>query len=162
NHQQRVAVGRRFCGRLGADDGSGAGPVLHHKRLLERLAQLLAERTREDIGRTAGAEWHDHLDRTRRIILRARRRCRREPNHRQPDERRDLLKYRHGPARLREKAKGGNWVRTGPNFMRSAQEGSRAWKAKSFPMSATLAQVTLAILPRGKREIARVRVARMR
>src|SRR5262249_52436195 len=106
------AVGRRFCGGLGADDGSGAGPVLHHKRLLERLAQLLAKRPREDIGRTAGAEWHDHLDRARRIILRLRRRRRPAPKPREHDERRDLLKYRHGPARLREKAKGGNWVRT--------------------------------------------------
>src|SRR5215467_15188549 len=60
------------------------------------------------------------------------------------------------------KRKAGTGSARGLNFMRSAQEGSRAWKAKSFPVSATLAQVTLASLPRGKREIARVRVARMR
>src|SRR5262249_32162101 len=67
------------------------------------------------------------------IILRLRRRRRREPNHREHDERRDLLKYCHGPARLREKAKGGNWVRTRAELYAIGAGGVQGVEGKIIP-----------------------------
>ena len=70
DHQQGVAVRRGFRGFRRADDGAGARAVLHHDRLTERLAQLLAERAGEYVGRPARAERHDHADGAVRIVLR--------------------------------------------------------------------------------------------
>ena len=63
HHQQRVAVGRRLGDLVGAGDRAGARPVLDHERLLEGLLQMLADEARIDVGRAAGAERHDDLDR---------------------------------------------------------------------------------------------------
>src|SRR5215212_11558394 len=51
---KRVAVGRRFRGKLGADVPAGAGPVLDDHRLSHALLQLLADEAREYVGGTAG------------------------------------------------------------------------------------------------------------
>ena len=92
DHQQGVAVGRGFRGLRGADDGAGAGAVLHHDRLTERLAQLLAERAGEHVGRPARAERHDHADGAVRIVLRGSR----KREGRKHDERQDAATYCHG------------------------------------------------------------------
>jgi len=67
--QQRVAVGRRLGDRIGADDRAGAGPVLHHEGLLERVREMLGENAGVNVGGPAGAERHDDPDRTRWVIL---------------------------------------------------------------------------------------------
>ncbi len=69
HHDQGVAVGRRLRAFGGADHRAGARPVLHHEALLERLPQLLREHARENVGRAAGAERHDHPDHMVGIIL---------------------------------------------------------------------------------------------
>ena len=75
HQEQRVAVGRRTRDRLGAQDRAGARTVLDHERLLERFGQVLAELAGKDIGRAAGRERHDDLDRPCRIGLRSRHRA---------------------------------------------------------------------------------------
>ena len=65
HHQQRVAVGRRLRGLDGADHAAGAGAVLDHEGLAEVLLQDAADLARRDVGRAAGAERHDDLDRPR-------------------------------------------------------------------------------------------------
>ena len=62
-HEQRVAVGRRLRGRLGADQRVGAGPVLDQDRLAPVLAHLLADDARHDVARAARRERHDDADR---------------------------------------------------------------------------------------------------
>jgi hypothetical protein len=44
--QQRVAVGRRLGDGVGRDVAAGAGAVLHHDRLAERLAELAGDQSR--------------------------------------------------------------------------------------------------------------------
>ena len=41
DHQQGVAVGSGAGDQLGADCGTGAGPVLDHERLMQGLLQFL-------------------------------------------------------------------------------------------------------------------------
>src|SRR6266540_2213350 len=50
-------------------------------------------------------------------------------------------------------------ARAGCDFMRSAQEGSRAWGGQIVAVVTMLAQVAPTICPRGKRKIARVGIA---
>ncbi len=64
---QRVAVGPRARHFLDRDDPGGAGLVLDHHALAERLAQLLGEQPRHHVGQAAGRIGHDDLDRLRRI-----------------------------------------------------------------------------------------------
>jgi hypothetical protein len=71
-HDQRGAVRLGANDGLGAEIGIGAGPVHHHERLLEALAETVGEQARQEIGSAAGREWHDQLDRARRIIVRPR------------------------------------------------------------------------------------------
>ena len=61
--QDRVAVRRGLGGLGGADDAGRARPVLDEERLLEFLAELLGDVAADQVGGTAGAERHDHLDR---------------------------------------------------------------------------------------------------
>ena len=67
-HEQGVAIGRRFGGRLRADDGVGARPVLDHDRLAPVLAHLLADHPRHDVRRTAGGKRHDDPHRAVRKV----------------------------------------------------------------------------------------------
>jgi hypothetical protein len=69
-HHQRVAVGRRRRGRLGADQRSGAGPVFDEERLADLLAQLAGQHPADDVVGAAGTERHDDPDRTVRVGLR--------------------------------------------------------------------------------------------
>ena len=64
---QGLEHGARRLG--GADDGAGAGTVVHDDGLIERLAQLFRERAGIDIGRPAGAERHDEADGAIGIVL---------------------------------------------------------------------------------------------
>src|SRR6185436_5232593 len=65
-----VAVGRRFRHRIGADRAAGPGPVLHHGRLAERVAEPCRDRARGEIRAAAGREGHDELERLGRPGLR--------------------------------------------------------------------------------------------
>ena len=62
-HEERVAVGRRFCHQVGAYHPARADAVLDHHRLAPMLAHLLADRARDEIGAPAGGERHDDADR---------------------------------------------------------------------------------------------------
>ena len=46
HQEQRVAVGRGFRDRVGADDGARAGTVVHDERLGPRFLQVAAPRKR--------------------------------------------------------------------------------------------------------------------
>ena len=62
HHQQRVAVGGRLGDDVGADRAARPRLVLDHELLLQRLAQLLAEDARVDVGRPARPERHHDPD----------------------------------------------------------------------------------------------------
>ena len=70
-----VAVGRRARDHLAGDIAAGAGAVLDHDRLAERLLEPLAEDARHHVARAAGREAEHERDRPRRIGLRLRRRA---------------------------------------------------------------------------------------
>jgi hypothetical protein len=55
-HQERVAVGRRLRHHVGAEIAAGAGTVLHDELLAKDFADLRADDTSHDVGRTAGGE----------------------------------------------------------------------------------------------------------
>jgi hypothetical protein len=69
HQQQRVAVGGALRNDLGADDRAAAGTVFDDERLAHGLLQALREEARVDVGRAAGRERHDDLDRPRRIVV---------------------------------------------------------------------------------------------
>jgi hypothetical protein len=77
--QQRVAVGRRDRGRLGADGRAAAGFVVDHDRLAELALQLLRQQAREDVVRRARRVGHDDSNWLARktLGLRRRRQCKR-------------------------------------------------------------------------------------
>ena len=60
--QDGVAVGRRLGERIGREIAAGAGAVLHHHRLVELLAELVAEEPGDGIDGAAGRERHDDAD----------------------------------------------------------------------------------------------------
>jgi hypothetical protein len=62
-HQQRVAVGRLLGDEVAGDVAVGAGAVLHHHRLAERLRQRRRHGARDLVGGAARREAHDHADR---------------------------------------------------------------------------------------------------
>ena len=68
--EQRVAVRRGVDDRLGAEIAAGAGLVLDHDGLAERIAQPLRCDPRGDVDLAAGGEADDQADRMRRIGLR--------------------------------------------------------------------------------------------
>ena len=97
-HEQRVAVGRLLGDDFAADVAVGAGAVLHHHRLAQRLLQRLADGARELVGRAARREVHDDADRLAGPGLgegRCRARRRRQRAAAQPERRR----RRRGDAR---------------------------------------------------------------
>ncbi len=86
-HQQRVAVGRRLD-RLGAEVAARAAAVLDHHGLADALGQLLRQRARHHVGRTARREGDDDAHPARppgrgvaRLASRPRRRSRRAGEH---------------------------------------------------------------------------------
>ena len=66
---QGVAVGLGLRGHLRADHGGGAGAGFDDDRLAPALGHLLPEHARQDIGRSAGRERHDDLDRLFGILV---------------------------------------------------------------------------------------------
>ena len=72
--QQRVAVRVRFGDGCGGGGAAGAAAIADDDRLSERIGKLRSDDPRDEIGRAAGRNGDDELNRTARIIgLRARR-----------------------------------------------------------------------------------------
>ena len=69
--QDGVSVRRSLRDRIGAERAAGAGAVVHHDGLLERLGHLGREDARHRIDAAAGRERHHEADRLVRIVLRA-------------------------------------------------------------------------------------------
>ena len=69
-HDQRVAIRRRFRDGAGADVAAGAALVLDDDTLAPHLGEPLPEHAGDDVGRSARGERHDDLDRLVRIALR--------------------------------------------------------------------------------------------
>src|SRR4029079_13159891 len=63
-----VAVGSGLCHTVAADGPAGAGAVVDHDLLAERLAELVADRADDDGGAAARPEGNDPRDRTVRIV----------------------------------------------------------------------------------------------
>ena len=71
--QQRVAVGIRFRDLRGGGRAAGAGAIADDDRLSERVGKLRPDEPGNEIGRAAGRNGDDELDRAVRIVrLRAR------------------------------------------------------------------------------------------
>jgi hypothetical protein len=70
--QQRVAIRRRLGCELARDNAGGAGAVIDDHLLAEDLAELRAEKPRQEIGRAARRGGRDQTDRAGRIVLRLR------------------------------------------------------------------------------------------
>src|SRR4030095_10025000 len=69
NLDHGVAVGRRLHRHFDADRAAAALPVVHYHRLPERLAELLRQRARHDVGLAARRERDDQPDWLRRVLL---------------------------------------------------------------------------------------------
>ena len=97
NDQKRVAVGRRFCGEIGADHAAGAAAVVDKDLLAEFFAELVGDDAPDHVVAAAGRERDDQADRAARIIVRGR--CRRgEQRQRKREEKRaerNRAKSRH-------------------------------------------------------------------
>ena len=65
--QKRVTIGRLGQYVARRHDAAGAEPVLDHDRLLERLAELVGDEARRNVGRAAGAKSDHQPDRPARI-----------------------------------------------------------------------------------------------
>ena len=61
--EQRVAVGVGLGDDCGAERAAGADPVFEDESLAEVGSDMLENRARHDVGRAAGAEWNDDVDR---------------------------------------------------------------------------------------------------
>ena len=72
HHQERMAVGRRLGGRVGADDAARSRTVVDDHRLPERFFEIGRDKPRHHVIQSAGRERHDQLDRTDGIGLRLR------------------------------------------------------------------------------------------
>ena len=65
-----VAIGRRLCGQIGAEDAVRARAVIHHDRLAKRSGHFLRDHSRHHIGDATARVRHDPADRLVRIGLR--------------------------------------------------------------------------------------------
>ena len=79
HHQERMAVGRRLGGRVGADDAARGRPVVDDHRLPERLLEIGRDEPRHHVIQSAGRERDDQLDRMAGVGLRLRACRRRAP-----------------------------------------------------------------------------------
>jgi electron transfer flavoprotein alpha subunit len=68
-NQQRVAVGIGLRDGVRADVAAGAAAVVDDEVVAERLREPVADVAREDVGRAAGREGHDHLDDAARVVV---------------------------------------------------------------------------------------------
>src|SRR5262249_7327574 len=71
--QERVTVRRRLRDLNRSERRVGARTIFDHHRLAERLAHLLGDDPRQDVGGAAGRKRHDDPDRTVREVLLRRR-----------------------------------------------------------------------------------------
>src|SRR4051812_22182523 len=67
--KQRVTVAGGFCDRLSAYVSSRTGTIVDDHLLTPRLAQLLCDDARSDIGRSCRRERHDQTNRLGRVAL---------------------------------------------------------------------------------------------
>ena len=67
--QQRVAVRRRFHRIFGSDVAARSGPIVNHDRLAEPVRQPLRHQPADDVGRAAGRNLHDQMNRPRRVVV---------------------------------------------------------------------------------------------
>jgi hypothetical protein len=67
SHEDRVSVGRRLGGDIGAYHAAGARTIVDHDLLAPRLRQLLRDHAREDVGGAAGRIRCNDADRPRWI-----------------------------------------------------------------------------------------------
>jgi hypothetical protein len=77
-HRQCIAVGIRLGAHLGAEHGASTGPVVDDDLLAPVLAHFLRDDAREYVGRCAGCELHDDVDRLRRKFAGGGGRCRQQ------------------------------------------------------------------------------------
>ena len=70
--QQGVAVRVRFGDLRGGGGAAGAGAIADHDRLSQRVGKLGADQPADEIGRAAGRNRDNELNRAVRIVLRAR------------------------------------------------------------------------------------------
>ena len=63
SHEDRVTVGRRFRDCVGADDAARSGTVIDDDGLTPDFSELLADRSRSDIERSARRERHHETNR---------------------------------------------------------------------------------------------------
>src|SRR5262249_60310799 len=68
--KERIAVRGRPHDHLGADRAGGARLVLDDDTLTEQVLGFVGEQRADEIGRPAGRERNDHLDRARWVVLR--------------------------------------------------------------------------------------------
>ncbi len=94
--EQRVAVGRRLRDHVAGDVAVGAGMVLDHDRLVEKLGEFLSDHARDDVGGAAGRDRHDELDRARGIL-----RERRSGRQRKEARRKEARQFRRHGASFR-------------------------------------------------------------
>jgi len=71
--EERVAVGRRFCGDFRRENAVHALAVIDHHVLAERFAQLRRDEARGEIRRSARCRRHEQPHRTFPMLLRRRR-----------------------------------------------------------------------------------------
>ena len=93
-HSERVAVRLRALGAGDADGAGGAGDVLDDDGLAEPHADRLRHDPAQHVGRSAGRQRHDEVDRTRRVIFGTGRRC--KANNDSGDSRRNDRLPDHG------------------------------------------------------------------
>ena len=85
-HQQRVAVGLRLGGGLGADVAARARPVVDDDALAEPLRQRLRDDARRGVDAAARRPGHDQPDRLVRVVLRLAQARRRRQQRRGPTD----------------------------------------------------------------------------
>ena len=68
---QAVTVGRRSGGQFGADGAVGAGAVVDHDLLFQRVTELGGEDACHQISGAAGREADDDADGPDRVVLRS-------------------------------------------------------------------------------------------
>ena len=109
--RQRVTVRNGFGHDLEGDNATGARPVVDHDGPAPRVRQLRCDDARDDVGRTAGREWHDHSNRLARIRLRRCLgiRCRRKRESTRDGEHRQHAPHLHIPPRWPSRLRGAHW-----------------------------------------------------
>jgi hypothetical protein len=103
HHHQRLSVGRKLRKLAGRYGAVGAGPVLDDHRMAPHLLQFRADVARDDVGRAAGAEAYENLDRPGGPVLRRRRRHATVQQHQPRNQHPCPPRHRHRPFVVRKR-----------------------------------------------------------